>query len=374
VTGTLPITRQAVGWVVSPASISLASAQSGTVARLVAADGADVKTGDLIIQLDDRAAQLAITRDTAQLQRDQATQAQADLNNSRAQSLFKSGAGTRQALDDTTTAAQIAAAAVAIDNAALASDQLALSNLQIRAPFAGRIGAFQVAVGSLVQPTTALVTLTQMTPVQTSFSLPQADLQLLRTAIGLGQASVSVVPTTSAGPAVVGRIDFVDSTIDQTSGTFKARATLANDAFTLFPGESVAITVDLGATSPLVLVPTQAVQAAASGFQAYVVKPDQTVDIRNVTLGPSAGGQTGITAGVQAGEHVITEGQIRLTQGMRVAEVAAGIAGTPGAAAGGTTSVPVGSAGPPAATAGGTTSVPVGSAGPPAATTGGTAL
>jgi multidrug efflux system membrane fusion protein len=330
VTGTLPVARQSVGWIASPASLSLTSPQAGTVARLVVADGADVRTGDLIVQLDDRAAQLAVTRDNAQLQRDQASQAQADLNASRGLSLFNSGAGTKQVVDDTKTAAQVAAAAVAIDNATLTADQLTLSNLQIKAPFTGRLGAFQVSVGSVVQATTPMVTLTQMAPVQATFSLSQADLDLLKSAMNRGQVAVSVVSTTaSSGPAVAGHVDFVDSTVDQASGTVKVKATLPNDGLALSPGESVTVTVDLGSTNPMVLVPAQAVQAAAQGFQVYVVKPDQTVDIRNVTLGPSAGGETGVTAGVKDGEHVVTEGQIRLTQGTKVAEVPAGGATAP---------------------------------------------
>jgi multidrug efflux system membrane fusion protein len=336
VTGTLPITRLTVGWITSPASISLTSLQSGTVARLVAADGADVMAGDVIVQFDDRAAQLSVARDTAQLQRDQATKAQADLNASRAQTLLNSGAGTKQAADDTATAAQIAAGSVAIDNAALSADKLTLANMQIRAPFAGRLGAFQVSVGSVVPANAPLVTLTQMTPVLASFALSQADLQSLKAAIGAGQASVGAASTSGSGQAVTGHIDFVDSTVDPASGTFKARATLANDALALIPGESVSVTVNLGETTPMVLVPAQAVQAASAGFQAYVVKPDQTVDVRNVTLGPSAGGQTGILAGVAAGDRVITEGQIRLTQGMKVAEVPAASPGLALASAGGT--------------------------------------
>jgi multidrug efflux system membrane fusion protein len=185
------------------------------------------------------------------------------------------------------------------------------------------LGAFQVAPGSLIQPNAAIVTLTQMNPLQASFSLPQADLQPLQASIRNGTVPVNAVPTTSTTSTVPGQLDFIDSTIDLGSGTFKARATLANDALALWPGESVAITVDLGATAPQVLVPAQAVQAGASGFQLYVLKQDQTVDVRDVTLGLSAGGQTAISAGLQAGEHVITEGQIRLTQGMKVAETPA---------------------------------------------------
>jgi multidrug efflux system membrane fusion protein len=323
VTGTLPVTRQTVGWIASPALISLTSTQAGDIAQLVGMEGKDVKKGDLIAKLDDRIALAAVTRDAAQIQLDQATQDHADLYASRMKTLADQGSGTKQAYGDAAALAKIAAATVAVDKATLAADQIALSNTEIRAPFDGRLGAFQVALGSLIQPNAAIATLTQMNPLQASFSLPQADLQPLQASIRNGTVPVNAVPTTSTTSTVPGQLDFIDSTIDLGSGTFKARATLANDALALWPGESVAITVDLGATAPQVLVPAQAVQAGASGFQLYVLKQDQTVDVRDVTLGLSAGGQTAISAGLQAGEHVITEGQIRLTQGMKVAETPA---------------------------------------------------
>jgi multidrug efflux system membrane fusion protein len=322
-TGTLPITRQTIGWITSPAAISLTSPQAGLVTQLVGTEGQEVKKGDLIAKLDDRVAQAAVAKDAAQIQLDQATFSQAGINASRARTLFDKGAGTRQALDDADTASKTAAAAVAADNAQLAADQVILANMEMRAPFDGRLGAFQVAVGSLVQPATAVVTLTQMTPLRVSFSLTQADLGPLQSAVKNGGQSVSVVSTTAPNSSGKGSVDFIDSSIDQGSGTFKAMATFPNDSFALWPGESVSITVDLGSTGPLVLVPSQAVQAAASGFEVYVVKQDQTIDARPVTVGLATAGQTGISAGLQPGEHVVTEGQIQLTTGMKVAETTA---------------------------------------------------
>jgi multidrug efflux system membrane fusion protein len=322
-TGTLPLTRQTVGWITSPASISLTSTQSGTIVQLVGMEGKKVKKADLIAKLDDRIAQAAVNRDNAQVRKDQSAQSQAEAYASRLKTLSDQGSTTKQAYDDAVALATIAASTVAVDQATLSSDQVVLSNTEIRAPFDGRLGAFQVALGSLVQPNAAIVTLTQMNPLQASFSLTQADLQPLRAARRGKTESVHAVSTTSTTSTGNGKVDFIDSTIDPGSGTFKARASLANDALALWPGESVAITVSLGATSPMVLVPAQAVQAAASGFQVYVVKPDHTIDVRNVTLGLSAGGQTGVLTGIQVSEHVVTEGQIRLTPGMSVGETTA---------------------------------------------------
>ncbi|MDB5541382.1 MAG: family efflux transporter subunit [Devosia sp.] len=348
VAGTLPVTRQTVGWILSPASVSLTTTVAGTVSQLVGVQGAEVKKGDLIATLDPRIAQAAVERDKAQILLDQASKNQADVYAVRMKKLADEGSGTVQTYDDAEAAAKIADATLVVGQATLASDQVLLDNTQIRAPFDGRLGAFQVAVGALVQPATPIVTLTQMNPLLATFSLPQGDLQPLQTAIRNNTESINAVSTTSTTAAVTGKIDFVDSTIDVASGTFNARATLANDALVLWPGESVSITVGLGPTGPLVLVPNQAVQASGSGFLVYVVTPAKTIDVRTVTPGLSVGQQTGITAGLQAGEHVVTEGQIRLTQGMRVAEspapptpvpVATAAMGTPGTPATGTSAM-----------------------------------
>ena len=318
--GTLRIQRQTIGWLASPASVSLTSTLQGIVTELVAKEGQDIKKGDVIAKLDDRAAQSVVAKDRAQIERDQVLLAQAVQNLSRAQILVGKGAGTQQTSDDAQTAQKAAAATIDVDNGALAADQVTLSNTVIVAPFDGRLGAFQVAVGSLVQPSGAIVVITQMSPLQVKFSVPESDLVPVRKAIQNGAASILVSPTAYSSDAIGGSIDFIDSVIDQASGTFKARATIPNGDLTLWPGESVTVAVDLTSTPGVVMVPTQAVQPTSSGSVVYVVAVDHTIDVRQVTVAGEDGDQTAITAGLKVGEHVVVEGQIALTQGTKVAE------------------------------------------------------
>jgi multidrug efflux system membrane fusion protein len=318
--GSLHIQRQAIGWLVSPASVNLTSPQQGTIVELVAKEGANLRRGDLIAKLDDRSSQSAVAKDRAQLTRDQALLTQAELNLSRAQILFSKGMGAQQARDDAKAAQQTAAATIDIDNAALATDLVNVSNAEIRAPFDGRIGAFQVAVGNLVLPGGAIVAITQMSPLQVKFSLPETDLPSLRQAQQNGGASVQVGPTAFAADLVAGSVDFVDSVIDQSSGTFKARATIPNADLALWPGQSVTVVVALDLKPGLALVPTQAIQPTSSGSVVYVIGPDQTVDVRAVTVAGADADKTGIAAGLKPGEHVVVEGQMALGQGTRVEE------------------------------------------------------
>jgi membrane fusion protein, multidrug efflux system len=318
--GSLHNRRQTIGWLASPASVNLTSPQQGIVTELVAKEGTNLRGGDLIARFDDRTAQSSVAKDRAQLERDQFLHAQAVENVTRAQTLFSKSAGTQQVVDLAQAAEKNAAAAIDLDDAALAADQVTLSNTEIRAPFDGRLGAFLVSIGTLVQPTGAIVAITQMSPLQVKFSVPEGDLLLVRKAIQNGEASIHVSPTAYSSDAVTGSIDFIDSVIDQASGTFKARATIPNADLTLWPGESATVVVDLAATPDLVMVPTQAVQPTSSGSVVYVVAANQTIDVRQVTVAGIDADQTGIAAGLKPGDHVIVEGQMALAQGAKVTE------------------------------------------------------
>ena len=216
----------------------------------------------------------------------------------------------------------MAAATVAVDTAQMAVDQVTLDNTVIKAPFDGRLGAFQVATGSLVQPGGQVVTLTQMAPVEVQFSVSENDLAQLRSALGNTTAKVTATPP-DAKTGATGLVTFVDSNVDRASGTVQARGTLANTDRGLWPGQSVNVSLDLGAQAGLVLVPTVAVVPSTTGSVAYVVKSDGTIDIRNVVVAGANGDMTGLSSGVQANEHVVVEGQFNLTPGQRVSETPA---------------------------------------------------
>ena len=167
-----------------------------------------------------------------------------------------------------------------------------------------------------------------MAPVDVQFAVSENDLAQLRGAMAKGTATVTVTPRDGSATAT-GPVSFLDSTVDRGSGTVQARGTLANADRALWPGESVSVALDLGERDGLTLVPTVAVVPQASGSIVYVVKPDQTIDVRTVQVADANADTTGLSTGVAPGEHVVSEGQFNLNQGQSVNE---SVVGAPGVA------------------------------------------
>ena len=331
--GELPVRRSTIGWIASKAATTITAQQQGMVTALLAENGQEVKTGDILVQLDDRAAKATLDRDTAAMARDSAavTSTKADL--ARAQDLFSRKFDSQQQLDQATAAAASAEAVVKLDEANIAADRVVLDEMQIKAPHDGRLGAFAITVGSLITPGSAVVTLTDINNIEAVFTVSDADVSLLRHSLTKGPVPVSLVPADAApapdkaaSPAgktmaapVAGAVDFIDSTIAAGSGTMAVRAAVENTDRVFWPGEAVKVDVDLGRLSDVVIVPTVAVQEGQSGPNVFVVMPDNTIDVRPVTVAGIVGDKAAISAGLKAGEQVVTEGQLSLAEGMSVA-------------------------------------------------------
>ncbi|MBS1166269.1 MAG: hypothetical protein H6R00_2294 [Proteobacteria bacterium] len=318
----MPIERRTIGSIASPANLTVSTETSGLVTEILVKDGADVKAGDVLVRLDSRIAEATVEKDQAALTRDQATLDHARETATRQEKLLSNEAVSQQSLEDANATVKTAEATVAVDQATLKSDMVTLDQKTIRAPFDGRLGALQVVLGSLVQPQTAIVRLTRLDPLYATFALSESDASLVRTAQAAGKPiKVSVTPLGTTD-AFTGNVDFIDAAVDTTSGTFTARATLTGVADKLVPGQSIAVMAAIGST-PVVSVPTVALQATQQGNVVYVVSADNTVAVRPVTVALSAGDRSGLTAGVRAGERVVVEGQVRLAEGMKVVDAAA---------------------------------------------------
>ncbi|MGF9564716.1 efflux RND transporter periplasmic adaptor subunit [Neorhizobium sp. JUb45] len=318
--GSLPVTRQTIGSVVAVNSAALASPAAGIVAQVIAHDGAEVKAGDLLVQLDDRTIKANITRDQALLAKDQAALDEANITLKRVETLSRSGADTQQQYGDAVAAAKQAAATVDVDNANLAADNVTLSNTQIHASFDGRLGAVLVSPGAYVAAGADVVVLTQMKPVFAEFSLPETDLDIARSAMANKRLTVNVTPTLdrSVDKATTGEVVFIDNAVDTASGTFRMRAEFPNETEMLWPGQSLSVTVNAGSKDNIVIVPTVAVQPHGDGFICFVLRADQTAEMRNVVPALSVGDMTGVSAGLQDGEQVVIGGQAGLVNGAHV--------------------------------------------------------
>ena len=327
-TADFPIRRYAIGFVSSPSVVNINARVSSQIVSIDVKDGQMVKPGDVLFQLDDRALKAQLAKDQAQLTKDQAmlVSAQADLQ--RAKDLVAKQAGTQQTYDQALAAQKAAAATIDADKATIEADTVQLSYATITAPISGRLGAVNVSVGDLVTTSngnsgnsTPLVTITQMDPLQVNFTLPESNLALLHKALADPQQG-DVTLTKNGDPTPIGKgtLDFVDSSVDTASGTIATRASIPNPDLSLWPGQYVNVVLDAGTMPHMTSVPTVAVQPSQKGPFVYVVKPDNTVEMRPVQVALTEGQNSAISDGLKSGEKVVVEGQTRLKNGAAVHE------------------------------------------------------
>ena len=318
--GSLPVLRNTIGTIVAVASTAVNSPETGNVAALNVKDGAIVKAGDLIAQLDDQAIRANLGKDTASVAKSQATLNDAEIQLKRTQDLVQKGVSTSQSGDDALAALKVAQAQLQVDQAQLAADQVTLSHMRIVAPFDGQLGVVLVSVGAYLAAGAPVATITQMTPVYAEFTLPETDLARIRSTMTAGMLKADVTAISADGRDVTesGPVNFIDNAIDPGSGTVRLRATLDNHSGDFWPGQSLRVSVEAGQIDDLVLVPDVAVQPQENGSISYVVKPDNSVEIRPVTVALRANGMVGLSAGLQPGERVVTEGQSALSNGSKV--------------------------------------------------------
>jgi multidrug efflux system membrane fusion protein len=190
----------------------------------------------------------------------------------------------------------------------------------IRAPISGRTGALMVNAGNLVRANdqAPMVTINQITPIYVSFGLPEPLLPDLRRYMARGSLRVEARPTSGDGHVAVGTITFIDNAVDQTTGTIKVKGTFPNSDRQLWPGQFTNVVVRLMTESEALVVPSLAVQTGPEGPYVYRVKPDQTVELRPVTVARVSGNDTVIKDGVAAGDTVVTDGHLRLIPGSRI--------------------------------------------------------
>ncbi|TAJ30089.1 efflux RND transporter periplasmic adaptor subunit [Bosea sp. (in: a-proteobacteria)] len=321
-----PVRKHAIGFVETPASVTVKSRIDSQIVQQQVKDGQFVKAGDLLFVLDDRDIKAQIAKDEAQLAKDEATHTRNLSDLERYKQLFSRSVGTQTQVDQATADEKISAASIQADHATLDADRLKLGYTRITAPIEGRVGAVMVTPGNLVSAnsnnsSTGLLTITQMKPLRVTFAMPESDLSTLQKALAASEpVPVTVhVPGTERTPTE-GRLNFVDSTVDMTSGTITAKAAFANEDLGLWPGQYVDVEIIPHVLQNAVLVPTVAVQTGQTGPYLYVVKGDSTVDLRQVKVALSDGDRTAISEGVAPGEKVVVDGQMRLKQGARVRE------------------------------------------------------
>ena len=317
----VPVEVRAIGHVEPFTTVALKARVGGQVLRVGFQQGQDVRKGDLLFQIDPRPYQAALAQARAQLERDRAIARNAEEDVKRYTDLAQKDYVTREQYDSTRAAAAAAVATTKSDDAAVQNAQLQLSYCTVTAPISGRTGSVLVNPGNMVKGNddNPLVVLNQVQPVYVSFSVPESSLAQIRQRLRPGE-KLKVLAAASGNPASTqtGELSFLNNAVDPGTGTILLKATFPNGNEALWPGEYVDVVLTLATEPKAIVVPAQAVQTGQAGQYVWVVKKDLTVESRPVTLSRTQGPLAIVAKGLEEGERVVTDGQLRLAPGAKV--------------------------------------------------------
>lgn len=304
---TIPIYLEYAARTEAIRNVALQSKIAGFVLKQHVADGADVKEGDLLYTIDPRDYQAALDSAKAQLSRDTAALDYAKGNVERGTSLASSGYLDKNTFEQRTSNLRQTEAAIAIAQAAVRSAEINLGYTEIRAPFAGRLGRNQASVGTLLTAGSAtLNTLVQLDPVYVTFNPSETDLGAIEAARAKGKVAAEVFLPGDDKARYTGEVTFVDNTVDRSTGTIVARATIANADRSLLAGQYVRVRLAVGERTDALVAPQAALGSSQLGKYLYVVGKDSKAEMRLVSLGPADGRFVAIDKGVADGDQIIS--------------------------------------------------------------------
>jgi membrane fusion protein, multidrug efflux system len=315
----MPVEIQVIGSAEPYSSVAIRSQITGQLLKVNFREGDIVQQGQVLFEIDRRPLEAALEQAQANLTRDMAQAANAVVQAERFQQLFEKGIAAREQSDTAKTSVAALNATVEADRAAVANAKIQLQYATIASPITGRTGALMVHQGNLVRAndTTPLVTINQVAPISVTFSIPEARLPDLRRYMAGGSLIVTATPQGS-NTAARGNIAFIDNAVDQETGTIRIKGTFPNTDGRLWPGQFVNVVVTLTTDPKAIVVPSAAVQAGQEGSYVFAVTPEQTVEMKPVTVTRTRGAESVIASGVSPGDTVVTEGHLRLVPGGRI--------------------------------------------------------
>ena len=314
----VPVRIQALGTVTTIASVAVKARVDSEITAVKFEDGARVKQGDVLFLLDSRSIEADIKRVEATIISAEAQYEQATRDVTRYTELLTKSATTQVTLNNAETQKNVSRGVADSNKATLEGLKIQLGYCTIRAPISGRMSMANVKVGNIARQadTTPLATINQVAPIYVSFTVPQRMLPDVRAALAAETAMLQVtVP--GATERASGPVTMVENTVDPATGMATARATMPNENELLWPGTLVNTSLTLR-SDPLVTVPSAAIQINQTGTFVYVVK-DNTATVRNVTVERTVDDQAAIRQGLEDGEVVVTDGQLQLSNGTKVA-------------------------------------------------------
>jgi multidrug efflux system membrane fusion protein len=314
----IPLKLNVIGRTEAFSSVTLRARVDGQITGVNYTAGQHVKRGQVMVSLDGRALQAQVLQSEANLARDMALLAKAKSDLDRNNDLLSKGFISAAQIEVFKSAVDTADATVKADRATLELARVNLSYTTITAPMDGVAGAILVFPGGSIKANdTPLVVLNQVQPVYITFSIPEGQLREINAQRATRKMQVEVKIPNERGPAVTGDLTFVDNTVDATTGTIQMKAQLPNRDERFTPGQFVEVSMILRDLNDALLIPSEALQAGPDGNFVYVARADQTAEMRKVQTLSIGSNRLVVEKGLNPGEKVITDGQLRLTPGAK---------------------------------------------------------
>jgi multidrug efflux system membrane fusion protein len=325
VTQDVPVYIDAVGKIVAREVVSIEPQVSGRITKIHFADGADVKAGEVLFTIDPRPYQAQLNQAQANVAQAQAALNLAKTNFARVENISDPRAVSRQDFDAKKNAVEVAEAQLRQNRAAVETARLNLEYCTIRSPIDGRAGQRLVDTGNVVTPgNSPMLVIQRLDPIYADFTIPEGDLTEVQRNMARRTLRAEIRLSDETTDAREGKLTFVDNSVQEGTGTVKLRATIDNKDRLFWPGRFVKIRLILDTHHSAILVPANAPQLSAKGSFVYVVKQDDSAELRPVTVGQRHGDLVVIAQGLKEGERVVINGQLGVTPGGKVQIAAPG--------------------------------------------------
>jgi multidrug efflux system membrane fusion protein len=316
----VPVYLRGLGTVAAFNTVTVRTRVDGQITKINFREGQEVEQGQLLVQIDPRPFEVQLHTAEANLARDEASLADAKLNLTRFTDLYKQGVISQQQYNTQQSLVGQLQGAIGADHAAIESAKLQLVYAHITAPISGRIGLRLVDIGNIVHASdqNGLLVITQLHPIAVLFTLPEDYIPQVLQHMRKGPLQVEAYSRDDKNKLASGQLLTLNNEIDPTTGTNKYKAVFQNEDRVLWPNQFVNVRLLLETMPKALTVPVAAIQRGNQGTFTYVVKPDNTVEVRAVTVGVTEGNVASIEAGLNVGELVVTDGQDKLQPGAKV--------------------------------------------------------